>query len=193
MAEFTPIRQALTLREKYEICFDMSNDGTHIKFYGLNSVYQITMREMVRYELYQDVYGFDHLNIESDDSSMDYFLRLHGDDKWRYVRSSSVASDAESYEKYVSYLKHDLSSTIDAYRQNFCLSPEENYRLMLESLRHQFNNGEWNPDRNVPRLRLLSEIRKSYTPSNEEVTTHGGTDPDRDPGAQHSDVPGSQG
>lgn len=39
-----------------------------------------------------------------------------------------------------------------------------------------------------------STIRKKYTPSNDkEVTTHGRTDPDRDSGTQHPDVPGNQG
>lgn len=101
MSEFKPIHQALTLHEKYEICFDMSNDGTHIKFYGTGSVYQITMREIVRYELYQDVQGFDHLTIESNGSYIDCFLRLHGEDKWKYTKVSSVAD-----EKAVSLIFH---------------------------------------------------------------------------------------
>lgn len=136
MGEFTPIRKALTLKEQYEIQFEiMNNNETRIRFYNLDSVYQITMHEMLRYELHQDRQGLDHLDIESLDGSTDYFLRLHGGTKWKYTRSSTVL-----YDEYISYLKHDLLSTIDAYRPNFCVSPEENYSMLLESVAHELRS-----------------------------------------------------
>lgn len=183
MNDFTPIYKILTIGEKYEICFNRIDDETYIRFYSPTKVFQITMmKNMKRYELYQDIDYFDRLTIESSNGDVDYFIRMPGENTWKYIKNSTVADDEKTYKEHTNWLKHSLLSKIDAYRSNPCLSPDENYAMMLESLHHSFQTEGFQLSSRAPYFKLLRQIRKSCMPFNEEVTTNGRIDLDRNLG-----------